>query len=172
MPDIRKDNEDAQIIFITGFPDHVAEGYEVSALHYLLKPVDEKKLFEVLEKAVSRLRKTEAVMIIESSGKKVRLYQKDIRYIEAFAHTSVIHTRYERYEVRKSIGDIEAELSPDKFVRCHRSYIVGIRHINSITRNDVILDSSETEKEITKTIPLSRRLYDKVNKAFIKYFRE
>ena len=45
---IRETNDPVQIIFITGFPDFIAEGYEVSALHYLMKPVSEEKLHKDL----------------------------------------------------------------------------------------------------------------------------
>ena len=56
---IRRINDAIQIIFVTGFPDFMAEGYEVSALHYLMKPVSEEKLFAVLDKAASNLAKAE-----------------------------------------------------------------------------------------------------------------
>lgn len=46
---VRKDNEAVQIIFITGYSDYIAEGYEVAALHYLMKPVNREKLFTVLD---------------------------------------------------------------------------------------------------------------------------
>lgn len=49
---LRETNDSAQIIFVTGYSDYFAEGYEVSALHYLMKPVKEDKLFEVLDRAV------------------------------------------------------------------------------------------------------------------------
>ncbi len=52
---IRETNSQVQIVFITGISDFIAEGYEVAALHYLMKPVKEEKLFEVLSKAVDRL---------------------------------------------------------------------------------------------------------------------
>ena len=50
---IRPGNESVQIVFITGFADFVAEGYEVAALHYLMKPVREDKLFAVLDRAAA-----------------------------------------------------------------------------------------------------------------------
>ena len=56
---IRQENELVQIVFITGFPDFMAEGYEVSALHYLMKPVAKEKLFAVLDKAAVNLGKNE-----------------------------------------------------------------------------------------------------------------
>ena len=56
---IHEDNKAVQIIFITGFPDFISEGYDVSALHYLIKPVKKGKLFEVLDRAAERLGKSE-----------------------------------------------------------------------------------------------------------------
>ena len=48
---LRQENERIQIIFITGFPDFIAEGYEVSAVHYLIKPVSKETLAKALDKA-------------------------------------------------------------------------------------------------------------------------
>ena len=56
---VRKDNEAVQIVFITGYSDYIAEGYEVSALHYLMKPVNEAKLFEVLNRALEKRKQEE-----------------------------------------------------------------------------------------------------------------
>ncbi|NLB79964.1 MAG: response regulator, partial [Clostridiaceae bacterium] len=53
--EIRRDNQSIQIVFITGYSDYIAEGYDVSALHYLIKPVDQKKLFSVLRRGVEKL---------------------------------------------------------------------------------------------------------------------
>ena len=63
---IRKEDDAVQIIFITGYTDYIAEGYEVFALHYLVKPLSETKLFEVLNRAVFKIRKN------EKSGEKKR----------------------------------------------------------------------------------------------------
>ena len=49
---IRKDDESVQIVFITGYSDYIAEGYDVAALHYLMKPVNRDKLFSVLDRAL------------------------------------------------------------------------------------------------------------------------
>ena len=65
---IRTENTSVQIVFITGFPDFIAEGYEVSALHYLMKPVKEDKLFEVLNKAVIRLQATPRTILFSKTG--------------------------------------------------------------------------------------------------------
>jgi two-component SAPR family response regulator len=69
---IRNGNETTQIIFITGFPDFISEGYEVAALHYLMKPVKEKKLFEVLDKAQKSLNQKQKSIVITVEGETHR----------------------------------------------------------------------------------------------------
>ena len=51
---VRRENETVQIVFITGYSDYIAEGYEVAALHYLMKPVKEDKLCAVLDRALEK----------------------------------------------------------------------------------------------------------------------
>ncbi|MGZ9585676.1 LytR/AlgR family response regulator transcription factor [Paenibacillus marinisediminis] len=160
---IRCDNESMQIVFITGFPDFMAQGYEVSALHYLMKPVNEGKLFSVLDKACKSLNKKERVIMLNINGEIVRIPVSNILCVEAFAHAVAIETTDGLYNVKQSITEIEHQLE-EGFIRCHRSYIVGLKHIKRITKTEVILDNN-------RALPLSRRSYDKVNQAFIQYFK-
>ena len=160
---IRKNNEAVQIIFITGYPDFMAQGYEVSALHYLMKPIREDKLFEVLDRAVKRLEKSEQTLLIQTADTVERVLLDDILFMEAFAHYVVIHTKSAVLETRAGISEME-QSAGNAFVRCHRSYIVALNHINRITKTDIMLDNG-------KVIPLSRRLYVTVNRAFIAYHK-
>ena len=59
---IRIKNKEVQIIFITGYNDYISDGYDVEALHYILKPVYKEKLYEVLSRACERLKKEEAAL--------------------------------------------------------------------------------------------------------------
>ena len=65
---LRQDNQTVQIIFITGYSDYISDGYEVDALHYLMKPLQEEKLFTVLDRAVTKLIKSERILNIISQG--------------------------------------------------------------------------------------------------------
>ena len=79
----------------------------------------------------------------------------------------MVTTAGSSFEVKWSISAIEkmlSEAAEGEFIRCHRSYLVGIRFIKSISKTDITLDTQ------TK-IPLSRKHYKEVNKAFIRYFK-
>ncbi len=160
--EVRRENDAVQIVFLTGFSDFISEGYEVSALHYLMKPISSEKLAAVLDKAVAHLEKQEQSVIFTTQGNTVRLPVGDVMFVEAFAHSCTVTTTRGTFALRTGISEIEQMLG-EGFTRCHRSYLVGIRHIRTIGKEAVTLDNG-------KQIPLSRRRYDAVNQAFIRYF--
>lgn len=79
---LRKSNDTVQIIFITGYSDYISEGYEVAALHYLMKPVKEEKLCSVLDRAAEKISRNEKVLHFEMSGEMVRVPIYQIRYAD------------------------------------------------------------------------------------------
>lgn len=159
---LRQNDAVIQIIFITGFPDFIAEGYEVGAVHYLLKPVSGEKLAGALEKAAGNLHKAARTVIFTVEKEEVRVVLSDILYVEAFAHTCRINATNGQIEIRKSISEIEKILG-EGFVRIHRSYLAGISYIRCISRTEVTLDSGVK-------LPLSRSRYQTANQAFIQYY--
>lgn len=159
---IRADNSAVQIVFITGFADFVAEGYEVSALHYLMKPVQEQKLFSVLDRARDALRRAERMLMLPTAGAIERIPLSQVMYVEAFAHTVTVVTPTQSISGKLSITEAE-KLLGDGFVRAHRSYLVGLKYIARLTKNEVLLDNGTV-------LPLARSAADAVHKAFISYY--
>lgn len=159
---IRQENETVQIVFITGFADYIAEGYEVSALHYLMKPVKQDKLLAVLDRAIAAIQKTERVILLPVGGEMLRLPVGQVQYVEAFSHAVAIVTGVDTVQVKMPISEAE-KLLGDGFIRCHRSYLVGLKHIARLSKTEVILDNG-------KTLPLSRSAAISVHKAFISYY--
>lgn len=157
---IRKDNNRAEIVFITSHFEFVGEGYEVDALHYLIKPVSADKLCKVLSKAVERLSADPPSVVITCEGETVKLYEGDILYVESFLHYIVIHTKAKEYKIKESISAFEEKLSDD-FYRIHRSYIASLKHITKISRTSINIGKDE--------LPLSRGKYDDINRAFIEH---
>lgn len=159
---VRRDNESVQIVFITGFADYMAEGYEVSALHYLMKPVRQDKLFAVLDRAAAALQKTQRFVLLPVGGETLRLPVSQVQYAEAFSHSVAIITGTDTLQVKMPITEIE-KLLGEGFVRCHRSYLAGLKYIARLSKTEVILDSG-------KALPLSRSTAPLVHQAFISYY--
>lgn len=157
---IRKDNNRAEIIFITSHFEFIGEGYEVDALHYLIKPISKEKLMQVLTKAVKKLSVEPPSLIINCNGNTVKLLESDIFYVESFLHYIIIKTKDKEYKIKENISAFEKKLSDD-FYRIHRSYLVSLKHITRISRKSVHLGMTE--------LPLARGKYDDINRAFIEH---
>lgn len=157
---IRKDNNRAEIIFITSHFEFVGEGYEVDALHYLIKPISVERLTQVLTKAAEKLSVEPPSVVISCEGETVKLYESDILYVESFLHYIVIHTKDNEYKIKENISVFENKVS-DVFYRIHRSYLVSLKYITRISRTSVNIGNTE--------LPLSRGKYDNINRAFIEH---
>lgn len=162
---IRTENEEMQIVFITGIPDFIAEGYEVSALNYLMKPIKEDKFFAVLDRAVLKLKATPQTILLPKPGGNVRIKADDILYIEVISHTVSFHLLDGEETVRMRIADIK-ELLGKSFFQCHRSYIVSLKYVSRVTRTAMVLSA---RGQALAEIPLSRSLYDEANQVFINF---
>ena len=161
---LRRESEELAIIFVTGIPDYIGEGYDLAALHYLLKPVREEKLFACLDRAARQERNEPVILLTGSEGETLRVPQREIQYIEAFAHTVEVHTGRGVIEARVGLNALEQELEPEWFVRSHRSYLVGLRYVARLGKTELYLDSGVS-------VPISRRLFGEVNGAFVRYYR-
>lgn len=107
---IRAENDRVQIAFLTGFPDFMVEGYEVSALHYLLKPVSAEKLSAVLERAAVNLGKQGKRLRVSFDRQTAFVPAEEITYIEAQKQYVVIHTQEREYRMKVSLADVQKEL--------------------------------------------------------------
>lgn len=157
---IRADNNRAEIVFITSHFEFVSEGYDVDALHYLVKPVSEQKLAQVLTRAAAKLSIEPPYVVITCDGETIKLYESDILYVESFLHYPSIHTSDKEYRIKESMTAFESKLSAD-FFRVHRSYLVSLKAITRISRTEVTVDGRFD-------IPVARGKYDDINRAFIE----
>lgn len=156
---LRKSNDTVQIVFITGYSDYIAEGYEVAALHYLMKPVKEEKLCSVLDRAVERLAKNERVLNFNVGGEMKRVPVYQIRYADVFGNYVTLHAK-ENVTVKMTLSELEGQLD-ERFYRVGRSAIVNLTQISRVTKSEIKLSDGSA-------IPLPRGAYDGINRAIIK----
>lgn len=158
---LRENDSSIQLVFVTGYMDYIADGYDVEALHYLLKPVTEEKLGSVLARALERVKIREKELFLQTTDGSVRVLNSEIRYLEVQRNYVTIHAA-EEYTVKRTLGDLEKELD-ESFFRTGRSFIVNLRFVRKITKTQVFLKDGAQ-------VPLSRGLYEGINRAMIQYF--
>lgn len=162
--EIRKSNDAVGIVFVTAVSELAAQGYDVSALHYLLKPIVPEKLYACLDRVRAEIENSEEhFLLVQSDGSALRIAESDIRYAEAVSRGTAVHTTSKKHMSPEHFGSFSVKFS-DSFVRCHRSYCVNLRFVERISKYELTLDNGEL-------IPVSRRLYSDVNEAFIRFYR-
>ena len=157
---VRQNNEAVQIVFITGYSDYIAEGYEVAALHYLMKPVNQEKLFTVLDRALEKRKQEERCLNLEAYGEMVRIPFYEIRYLDVHQNYVTVHAKAD-YTVKRTLGDFEKELD-DRFCRVGRSMILNLKYIQRVTKTEVRLSDGTV-------LPLPRGAYESLNRAIIQH---
>lgn len=157
---VREENRAVQIIFITGYSDYIAEGYEVAALHYLMKPVERERFFPVLDRALEKLKQDERCLNLELPGELVRVPLYEIRYLDVRQNYVTVHAGRE-YTLKRPLRDLEKELD-NRFFRAGRALILNLSCIRRVTRTEVHLSDGTA-------LPLPRGAYEPLNRAIIAH---
>lgn len=157
---IRKKDQTVQIIFITGYSEYISEGYEVAALHYLMKPVSQHKLFSVLDRAAEKIKQNEKCLNLPLSGEMVRVPLHEIKYLDVHQNYVTVHGKAD-YTVKRTLGEFE-DLLDARFTRVGRAMIVNLTYIRRVTKTDVYLSDGTV-------LPLPRGAYEPLNRAIITH---
>ena len=147
-----------KIVFITGYSDYIAEGYDVEALHYLMKPLKAEKLYDVLERAVNKIKQNEKHLVLNTFDETIRIPLHEIIYIDVDRNYVTIHSNKD-YTIKKALAEIEKELD-ERFFRIGRSAIINLKYICRVTKTDVYLNNGII-------LQLPRGIYEALNRAII-----
>ena len=166
---LRQSGVDAVVIFITGIREYVFEAFDVSAFHYLLKPIEEQKFMEVLgraaEEAGKRKGQKERQIFIRAKNQGYTLNLNSILYIESRGKKVEIHTTdmEDVIESYAMMDELEGQLG-DGFYRCHRGYLVNMAHIVRYDSDSIFLSSGEK-------VYLTRKKHNEFVKAYMWYLQ-
>lgn len=161
---LRERGDDIPIVFVTGMEDYISQGYDVEAIHYLLKPVQEEKAEQCMERICRRQGQAETVVLLDTEEGIIKLRQSAIIKIEVFGRECTYTTSEGSYRTARSMKQALEGLSPKCFVSCHRGVLVNLQRVESISHDKVVLSGGVTA-------PISRRRYRELNRAFIDFFR-
>ncbi len=133
----------SRIIFVTSYREYAVEAFDANAVHYLVKPVTEERLFLALDRAVNQTEQmdNQALTLIKS-GKTQVIFIRDILYCEVFNHQVRIHTVHGTYDYFGTLDMLETKLD-ERFFRCHRSFVVNMSCVAGQEKGVAILTNGE-----------------------------
>ena len=132
--ELRRLGDKLPIVFISSTAEFALDGYRVNALRYLQKPVQIDKLKEAILEAYSAVGKKYRTLSFQVADKFYKVNLDDIIYLESYGRDTEVVTKNERISVHAKISDMEKQVPADRFVRCHRSYIVNMSEVKDIAR--------------------------------------
>jgi DNA-binding LytR/AlgR family response regulator len=159
------------VIFTTGYKEFALEGYENDVVDFLLKPFDFERFLKAVNKANNLLSKTtrppairqkqQQFIFVKADYKLVKINVDDIIFVEGLKDYIKIYTKQKLILTLMSMTAIEEKLPSDDFFRVHRSYIISLSKIDSVSRHRVIIG----EKFIPISVPYRDRFYAIIDKA-------
>jgi len=145
-------------IFVTAYDEYAVDAFDAHALDYLLKPIDEERFAEALDRARAQLQSVEADELSRRLQGLLRRYEEedddsadpidrftvrsrdriyfvdaeDVQWIESEGDYAALHDGQDVHLVRKTMKELERRLSRDRFLRVHRSYIVNVDYVEEL----------------------------------------
>lgn len=162
--ELRNTNHTVPIIFLTSSREFAVDSYEVKAFHYLLKPVDQAKLFLVLDEFMKTFQLPNTFFHARTADGFCRIEIDDVDYLEAQnKQVLVCFTDGRTIAIRELFSRCSEFFSLENgFCRCHRSYIVNLSHVEQFTKKEVTTIYNAA-------IPISRNNYEAFKEAYFNY---
>lgn len=139
-----KDNE-ILLFFVTNLSQYALESYEVQAFNFMVKPIVYNNFFMKMERAIQRIRIDDDQKIIVSEKTADKAVDRiilisDIRFVEVYNHQIIYHTVKGDIAVREgSMRSVCAKLEPFGFSMCNQSYLVNLKYITAVDKDDVYI---------------------------------
>jgi two-component system, LytTR family, response regulator len=138
------------IIFTTAYSQYAVESYELNAVDYLLKPATFERFLMAINKAAAALASKnttgmneDAAVLIKSGSQTYRVKVSEILYLEKNGNYITVHQKEGSILIRENMADIFDLLPAADFIRVHKSYVVGIRHISMIEVHQLIVNGAK-----------------------------
>lgn len=161
---LRDQDVRASIVFISSNREMALQGYEVAAARYLAKPLDREKLKEAVQYCHGQRQKIQD-LFLPVDGSLRRVSPKEIYYIEIAGRKSRVRLEEEEWDASIPIGELEKMLAGWDFVRCHKSFLVNCRYVQSFRTSSMELTDG-------RSVPISKHRIKEVRKLFFDYMKD
>lgn len=152
-----------KVIFTTAHREFALDGFNLDAVDFLLKPFSYSRFLKAVNKTIAFSNQNDEDekhhIFIKSGGTIIKIFIDDIIFIETAKDYVFLHTKTEKYLTLVSLSHIEKELPSSKFMRVHRSFLVGLQHVEKLDGNVLHIGNSR--------IKISRQLREEVYKKIV-----
>jgi two-component system LytT family response regulator len=132
----------SQVVFTTAYPEYAWQGFELSALDYLLKPIVFGRFMQATNKAYERLSgdsKKSPFVFVKDGYDWVRINLDELQYVESDGNYLTFQETGKKALTRMTISEAIELLPTDQFMRVHKSYIVALDRIEKIERHQLTI---------------------------------
>ncbi|MCH5258881.1 MAG: response regulator transcription factor [Lachnospiraceae bacterium] len=162
-----KEMSDAILIFVTGVKEQVFQAFDVGAFHYLMKPVDQDKMTDVLRRAMQEVEKRKAApryLLVKAEGSHHKIPVDDILYAENSGRKVILHMKTGCLEYYERMNHLE-EVLGEGFYRCHRGYLVALSAVSGYDHDSITISQGDR-------IYLAKQKYSEFVKLYCKFLKE
>lgn len=164
--ELRKKNKKTILIFVTAMEDYVFEAFDVNAFNYIVKPFNDNRFMDVLNKAINEYnssgeteQETRYVMV-SNKGMHTKVKLDEIIYAEVFNRKVVIHKIDEEIEYYGKMSELEA-LVGESFFRSHRAYLINFKYVEKYDAKTIYMEKGK--------VLMAKKNYPEFVKKYMKY---
>ena len=162
---IRNIDKNAIIIFLTSHQEWMPEAFDVQAFHYILKPIERKKIEALFMKCLCYLEDRKILYYFKQGNKLFSIPYKDIYYFESEKRRIKIVTTISNYYYYDTISNLQKNIGEELFTRTHTSYFINMDYIRKFDGKCVQLENG-------LEVPVSKKYAEVFNNNFMKYLKK
>ncbi|MBY0753915.1 LytTR family DNA-binding domain-containing protein [Clostridium sardiniense] len=157
-------NESVKFIILSSSKEFILDGYEISAVNYIIKPPSIDRIEKELLRAIEIINSNEEFYEINKNGSKLLLKLNDIYYLEVEHRKINVYKKDDVINYYEKLENVERDLEEKGFKRCHRSYVINISKIKELKSNEIRLLNGQV-------IPIGRKYRESLKESFFNYLQ-
>lgn len=150
------------VVFLTTSRDYYADGFEVDAAHYLIKPYTYEMFREAMARIIRQAGRPCRTVELPLGRRRVPVAENEILYVEVYGKETMVHTRQENLRVLLPLREVEALLAGGPFLRCFRNCVVNMAHIAHAEEDTFLLDDGTR-------VPITLRVKEEIKGEYLDY---
>lgn len=134
-----------EVVFTTAYPEYAIKGFELNVLDYLLKPISFERFNQTIDRIINRFETSstlgnQSFCFVKTENRLEKIEFADIKFIEGMSDYRRIHLTTKKIMTLQTFGDFENQLPKEQFVRVHKSYMINVKHVDSIERDRIKIE--------------------------------